>query len=136
MNNLANRAVAISLGALFLGVGLMGFGVTTRMPWFDVKGAPLLDLWTVNPMLNLLDIAAGLLLIFSGMSSLAAARTANTIVGIVYLVLGVVALFIANTTVNILALNRPDGTMMIVGSLILLATAIGADRKAAVTRTA
>jgi hypothetical protein len=69
-------------------------------------------------------------LLLGARSGVAAARAANTAVGAVYLVVGVVGLFILNSSANILALNGADNGLHLVSGIVLLAAGLLADRTA------
>jgi uncharacterized membrane protein HdeD (DUF308 family) len=58
------------------------------------------------------------------------ARTANTSIGAVYLILGVLGLFLpTSSALNVIALNGADNGLHIVIGLVLVAFGLRADRR-------
>jgi hypothetical protein len=127
-----NRLVATIFGVVYLLVGLLGFFVTTGVGFADTEGASLLG-FEVNPLHNIVHLLIGAALLIGGLSNVAAAKGVNGTVGAVYLLVGIVGFFIADTAANILALNTADHFLHLVSAVILLGVAIGADKTAART---
>lgn len=50
------------------------------------------------------------------------ARSINSRVGVVYLAVGIVGLFLTSSEANILALNHPDNVLHLASALVLLRT--------------
>jgi hypothetical protein len=63
---------------------------------------------------------------------------ANTIIGAVYLLLGVVGLLLVggDNPLNVLALNGADNVLHFASAVVLLAVGLGADRSIASAKTA
>src|SRR4030095_506119 len=93
-------------GAVYVLVGLLGFALTG----FGDFAAPSDDkllLFGVNPLHNIVPLAVGALWLASSRSE-ASARVVSTLIGAVYLVVGVLGLFInGSSDLNILNINKP-----------------------------
>jgi uncharacterized protein DUF4383 len=63
---------------------------------------------------------------------MASAKAANTGVGAVYLVVGIVGLFILDNSANILALNGADDVLHLASTMVLLGVGLSADKRAPV----
>lgn len=79
------RTVATVFGAIYIVVGLVGFVLDT----------PLLGLFEVNPLLNLVHILLGAVLLY-GITSTPSAIVATRAVGAVLVLLGVLGIPFAN----------------------------------------
>lgn len=123
MGSSPNRLVGIVLGAVFVVVGILGF--------FAAPDGLLFSFFLVNPLQNALHVLIGSALAIAALSSVAAARRVNSIVGTVLLVLGIVGLFLAGSSVNVLALNAADNVLHLAAAALLLAVGLGADKRAA-----
>lgn len=75
---------------------------------------------------NLVHLAVGAALILAAMASAKASRTVNSVIGVVYLVVGVAGLFILDSSANILALNGSDNALHVVSGAALLAVGMWA----------
>jgi hypothetical protein len=129
-----NQPLATLFGAVYIVVGLIGFLVDSQ-GFAATEGGKILGIFEVNPLHNVAHLAIGALLLFAGRASLAAARSANLAVGASYLLLGVVGLFILDSSANILAINPADNGLHFASALVLLAAGLSADKAVAV-RTA
>jgi hypothetical protein len=118
------------VGAVWLVAGIAGFFVTPGVGFFSAPGKLLLGLFSVNPFANALDIVLGAALLMAGLSSTAVAKVATTIAGTVFLLLGLVGLFVIGTEFNFLALNGADNVAHFASAVLLLAVGLGADRVA------
>jgi hypothetical protein len=136
MRNSPNRLVGTIFGAAYVVVGLLGFAYTGGVGFAATDGELLLGIFEVNPLHNIAHLLIGAALLIAGLSSVRAAKGANTTVGAVYLLLGIVGFFLVDTPANILALNTPDHFLHLASALVLLGVGIGADRRDARTRTA
>lgn len=123
-----NRLVATIFGIVYLLVGLIGFLVTGGTDFAATDGPLLLGIFMINPLHNVVHLLIGAALLIAGLSSVPAAKGVNGVVGAVYLLVGIVGFFIADTAFNILALNVADHFLHLVSAVILLAVAIGADK--------
>jgi hypothetical protein len=124
-----NRTVGYIVGAIFLLLGILGWFVSGGHGFADRDGGSLLG-FQVNPLHNIVHLLVGVVLLLGARSGVAAARAANTAVGAVYLVVGVVGLFILNSSANILALNGADNGLHLVSGIVLLAAGLLVDRTA------
>ncbi len=125
----ANGLVALVFGVVYLLVGLAGFVLTGFSGFADPAAGKTLLLFDVNPLHNIVHLAIGAALVLAS-RRLGAARATNGTIGAVYLLVGVLGLFIASPSspVNILALNGADNVLHLASALVLLGTAVAADR--------
>ncbi|MCJ1698936.1 DUF4383 domain-containing protein [Rathayibacter festucae] len=135
MRTSPNRLLATLFGAVYVVVGLLGFVVTGGVQFLATEGGLLLGVFEVNPLHNIAHLLIGGALMIAGLSTTSAAKTVNTTVGAVYLLLGVVGFFLVNTALNVLALNTADHFLHLASALVLLGVGLTAD-KGARARTA
>lgn len=105
------------------------------MQFLSTDGGLLLGIFEVNPLHNIAHLLIGGALLIAGLSTAAAAKTVNTTVGAVYLLLGIVGFFLVDTALNVLALNTADHFLHLASALVLLGVGLGTE-KTARTRTA
>jgi cytochrome c oxidase assembly factor CtaG len=122
-----NRLVAYVLGAVFLLIGVLGFAVTTDVGFASREGDTLLG-FEVNPLHNIVHLLVGAVLLLGATRGVAAARSANIAVGGTYLVVGLIGLFILDSSANILALNSADNVLHLVSAAVLLGAGLAADK--------
>jgi vacuolar-type H+-ATPase subunit I/STV1 len=97
-------------GAVYLLVGLLGF-TFTGFGGFAATSDDKLLLFGVNPLHNIVHLAVGALWLASSRSE-ASARAVSILIGAVYLVVGVLGLFInGSSDLNILNINQPDNAL-------------------------
>jgi len=128
MSKSPNRLVATIFGAVYLLVGLLGFAVTAGVGFIATEGGFILGIFEVNPLHNIVHLLIGAALLIAGLSSVSAAKVVNTTVGAVYLLLGIVGFFIADSSLNILALNVGDHFLHLATAVLLLGVGLAADR--------
>ena len=128
MRSSPNRLVATIFGAVYILVGLLGFAVTGGVGFLATEGGLLLGIFEVNPLHNIAHLLIGALLLFAARQSVSAAKGANTLVGAVYLLLGIVGLFILDSDANILSLNGADNVLHLGSALVLLGVALSQDK--------
>jgi hypothetical protein len=128
MRTSPNRLLATVFGVVYLVVGLLGFAVTGGVSFLATEGNLLLGLFAVNPLHNIAHLLIGAALLIAGLSNVAAARTVNTVVGAVYLLLGIVGFFLVGTALNILALNTADHFLHLASAIVLLGVGLAADK--------
>ncbi|MEN2741683.1 DUF4383 domain-containing protein [Microbacterium sp. X-17] len=128
MRTSPNRLVATIFGAVYLLVGLLGFAFTGGVGFVATQGGLLLGIFEVNPLHNVVHLLVGAVLLVAGLTRVAAAKAANTTIGAVYLLLGIVGFFLVGTGANILALNTPDHFLHLVSAIVLLGVGLGAER--------
>lgn len=121
-----NRLVAAVLGAIFLLIGIIGLFVAGDHI-VSTEGVSLLG-FEVNQLHNIVHIVIGGVLLAAGLKSVSVAKKANATVGAVYFLVGVIGLFIINTSLNILALNAADNVLHFVSAAVLLAVALGTEK--------
>ncbi|MET0736605.1 MAG: DUF4383 domain-containing protein [Microbacterium sp.] len=130
MRSSPNRLVATIFGAVYLLIGALGFAVTAGVGFVATEGGLLLGIFEVNPLHNVVHLLVGAALLIAGLSSVVAAKTINTIIGAVYLLLGIVGFFLVGTALNILALNTFDHFLHLASAIVLLGVGLAADRTA------
>lgn len=135
MSQSPNRIVGTVFGAVYLLVGIAGFFVTSGVGFASTEGEPLI-LFEVNPLHNVVHLLIGAVLFLAARASVAASRAANTGVGAVYLLVGVLGLFLVGSGANILALNGADNVLHFASAVLLLGVGLGADRTAPARATA
>jgi hypothetical protein len=124
-----NRLVATIFGAVYLVVALLGFIVVGGGGFADTHtDIRLLGIFEINHLHNIVHLLIGAALLIAGLSSVSAAKGANSVVGIVYLLVGIVGFFLVGTDANILSLNTPDHFLHLVTAVVLLGAAFGADK--------
>lgn len=126
-----NPLLGLVVGAAYLLVGLAGFTVSDGHGFTDHVGGKLLGVFMVNPLHNAVHVGVGALLLAAAYAGARPARTANVAVGAVYLLLGVVGLFVLSASANILALNSPDNVLHLGSALVLIGVGLPAPRVAA-----
>lgn len=135
MTKSPNRLLALVFGAVYLLIGILGFTITTGTDFAATDGPLLLGIFEVNPLHNVVHLAIGAGLLIAGLASVRAAKAANTTVGAVYLLVGVLGLFIIGSPLNILALNSADNVLHFASAAVLLAVGLGAERRSTTRAT-
>lgn len=129
LTNSPNRLLAAIFGAVYLLVGLLGFAYTGFSDFAGVDtGDEILGIFEVNPLHNIVHLAIGALLLYSAMQGVSAAKGSNLLVGAVYLLVGIVGLFILDSDANILALNSADNVLHLATAALLLGVALSQDK--------
>jgi hypothetical protein len=128
MRTSPNRLVATIFGAVYLLVGLLGFAVTGGVSFFATEGGLLLGIFEVNPFHNVAHLLIGAALLIGGLVSTRAAKGVNITIGAAYLLLGVVGFFIADSALNVLALNTFDHFLHLASAIVLLGVGLAADK--------
>ena len=133
MRNSPNRLIATVFGAVYLLVGLAGFAVTTGIGFFSAQGANLI-IFEVNPLHNVIHVAIGAALLYAGLKNVQLARTVNAGVGAVYLLVGILGLFLLSSPLNIIALNGADNVLHLASAVLLLGVGLSMDKSPAIAR--
>lgn len=133
MTSSPNRLLGTVFGAVYLVVGLAGFAVTGGVGFASTEGNPLV-VFDVNPLHNVVHLAIGATLLLAARRSVAAARGANTTVGAVYLLVGLLGLFLVGSGANLLALNGADNVLHLGSALLLLGVGLAPEKGAATGR--
>lgn len=126
-----NRVLGYGFGAVYLLVGLLGFAVTSGVGFAATDGEKLLGLFEVNPLHNVVHLLVGALLVAAASRGEPVAGQVNTFVGGVYLLVGVIGLFLPGSDANILALNGLDNLLHFASSGVLLAAGLSAGKAVA-----
>lgn len=114
-----NQQFGYAFGAIYVLVGILGFFVTGGVGFAATEGENLI-IFGVNPLHNLVHLAVGALLLGGAAGGHRAAKSVNTLVGAVYLLVAVVGFFVIDTSANIIALNQADNFLhLITGALAL-----------------
>lgn len=127
MTSSANRLLATVFGTVYLLVGLAGFAVTSGVGFAATEGGTLL-LFEVNPLHNVVHLGVGAALLLAS-RSISAARGVNVAIGGVYLLVGVLGLFLVGTAANIIALNGADNVLHLASAILLLGVGLAADKR-------
>jgi Domain of unknown function (DUF4383) len=119
-------------GAVYVLVGLLGFAFTG----LDAFAAPSDDkllLFGVNPLHNIVHLAVGALWLASSRTE-ASARAVSTLIGAVYLVVGILGLFInGSSDLNLLNINQPDNALHLASAALGLYFGLAGRRTVAPT---
>jgi uncharacterized membrane protein HdeD (DUF308 family) len=128
-----NKLVAAVFGVVYLLVGVLGFFVTGFDNFADKANNESLLGFELNPLHNIVHLLIGAVLLAAALRNRSAAKGANTLVGAVYLIVGIIGLFIANDTsdLNILSLNGADNVLHLASALVLLGVALSQDKDVA-----
>jgi hypothetical protein len=119
-------------GAVYVLVGLLGFAFT-GFGDFAVPSDDKLLLFGVNPLHNIVHLGVGALWLASSRSE-ASARAVSTLIGGVYLVVGVLGLFVNGTSdLNILNINQPDNVLHLASAALGLYFGLAGRRTTAQT---
>ncbi|MET4619517.1 hypothetical protein ABIE18_000953 [Arthrobacter sp. 2762] len=135
MRTSPNRLIATIFGAVYLLVGVLGFFVTAGTGFFATEGANLI-IFAVNPLHNVIHLAIGAALLYAGMNSVTLSKSVNTAVGGVYLLVGILGLFLVGTSLNIIALNGADNVLHLASAVVLLGVALSQDKAVVVSARA
>ena len=123
-----NRLLGTVFGAGYLLLGILGFTATGGVGLFAPRGGLLFGFLEVNVLHNIVHILIGAALLLAALSSVRAARTANSVVGAACLVLGLAGLFLVGSPVNVLAVNVAGNVLHFGTASVLLAVGLGADQ--------
>jgi hypothetical protein len=123
----ASVRVAVAVGAVYVLVGAAGFAVTGGHDATG-HGAQLFGV-QVNPLHNLAHLALGALLVAGACRGAAAARQVMLVVGLVFLLLGLVGPLITGTAADLIALNSADDVLHAATSLVLVGSAVVIGRR-------
>jgi hypothetical protein len=134
MSQSPNRLIGAIFGIVYLLVGVAGFFVTTNVSFAATAGEPLV-VFDVNPLHNIVHLLVGAALLV-GSRTVRSAKAVNSTVGGVYLLVGIVGLFLVGSSANILALNGADNVLHFASAILLLGVGLSADRSPAPVRAA
>jgi hypothetical protein len=128
MSRSTNQLVGYGFGAVYVLVGLIGFTVSGGSDFAGPHGGHLLGIFGVNGLHNVVHLLVGAALIGAAAAGAVAAKTVNTLVGAVYLLVGVLGLIIGSSSLNLLALNASDHILHFASALALLTVGLAGDR--------
>ena len=114
-----SRTISAVFGAVYLLVGVLGFVLTT----------PLLGLFEVNALHNIVHVVLGAVLLYGAMSS-AAALQATRWVGALLILLGILG-FVSADGFGLVPLGGNDIWLHLASGIVLLATSFMATSEAA-----
>jgi hypothetical protein len=126
-----NRLVAAIFGVVYLLIGVLGFIVTGFEDFAGTDTNETLLGFELNGLHNVVHLAIGAVLLAAAMRGVGPAKGANTLVGGVYLLVGIIGLFILDSEANILSLNGADNVLHLASALILLGVALSQDKNVA-----
>jgi hypothetical protein len=129
MSQSPNRVIGAVFGTVYLLVGVAGFFVTSGVAFAGTEGKALI-IFDVNPLHNVIHLLIGGALLLAATRSVPASKAVNTTVGGVYLLVGVVGLFLVGSGANIIALNGADNVLHFASAILLLGVGLGADKVA------
>src|SRR5659263_408791 len=108
-----NRQVGYVFGVVYLLVGLLGFFVKSN-GFAATDGGKLLGIFMVNPLHNIVHLAVGALLVYGASRVEAMSRNVNILVGGIYLVVGIIGLFIlSSSALSLIHISEPTRLGMI-----------------------
>jgi hypothetical protein len=107
------KTVLYVLGAVFIIVGLLGF-----------INDPVLGLFEVNTLHNLIHLASGVLaLIFAGMAE-SQAKTFAVVLGVVYALVTILGFLLGGNILGLMHVNMADNILHLVLTVVLLAVGL------------
>lgn len=110
------KAVMI-LGVVFILVGILGF-----------VNNPVLGLFNVNLLHNLIHLASGLVLVFAASRGEDASRMAARVLGVVYALVTILGFVAMDLMVKLVSMNSADNYLHILLTVVLLYLGWGASR--------
>uniref|UniRef100_A0A942SYU0 DUF4383 domain-containing protein n=1 Tax=Neobacillus citreus TaxID=2833578 RepID=A0A942SYU0_9BACI len=126
-----NRALALTAGAVLALWGILGFFFAGEgeHAFFGNTGGLLWNAFLVNPALCLVWTLLAAALLIGGFGTTIGSRNINVTVGVVLVVLAVYGFVFSNTSANVFALNTADNVFNAIVGVLLLLTALGADKQ-------
>jgi hypothetical protein len=123
------RRFAQVFGAIYVLIGIVGFFITGFSDFAGSEGRTLI-LFDINPLHNVVHLVVGIAFLAASRVE-ATARTISTLVGAVYLAVGLLGLFIAGSDdLNLLALNQADNVLHLLSGAIALYFGLAGRREA------
>jgi hypothetical protein len=114
-----NKLLGGVFGGVYVLIGLVGFLVSSGVGFAATEGKNLI-IFEINPLHNVVHLLVGALLIYGFSRGEKGAAAINMLVGGVYLVVGVIGLFILGASANILALNGADNVLHLLSAVLLV----------------
>lgn len=128
MQSSPNRFLAITVGGASLVLAVLGFAVTFDVGFAANEGAVLFGGLRVNGLQNTLHLLIGTALFLGGQAGVRTARAMNTSMGALYLVIGMLGLFLINGPNNVLALTSWGNAFHFAAGAVLLGVALAAEQ--------
>lgn len=126
-----NQRFGYVFGVVYLLVGVLGFAVTSGVGFAAAEGNNLV-IFEVNPLHNIVHLLVGALLVGGARVGAGPSRSANILVGAVYLVVGLLGfVLLGNNSLNILALNGADNGLHLVSAIAALGVAFAGQQRSA-----
>lgn len=121
----------MTAGTMFVIWGILGFFFAgdNNAGFLGTRGGYLWNSFHVNPGMAAIWVLLGALLFIGGLGSVMGARGLNLLVGLICLFLGVYGFVFMTTGANIFAANVTDCVFHLIVGVILVLTALGADRQ-------
>ena len=107
------RLAAIVLGIVFVVVGLLGF-----------VNNPVLGLFAVDPVHNIVHLVSGIVLLAGAYSSLGSGM-ALKIIGVIYAIVAILGFFSGDSFFGIMVNNDADKWLHVVLAVVILAAGFG-----------
>jgi hypothetical protein len=124
-----NRLLATALGIAYVVIGVAGFFVTSGVGFFGAPGGlPLRDLRGEQPPQRACHVVIGAALAIAGLSGTRQAKAVNSVVGTLYLLIGLAGLFVVGSVLQHPGLNGATTCLHFGSAALLLAVALGAER--------
>lgn len=110
------KILAILFGLSMIVIGILGF-----LPDYAPNGK-LLDLFSVNPVHNVIHLATGVIALLCGLSSSFASKTFFILFGLLYLGFGIYGLYTGEDLLfGLIAINQADNFLHLgIGAISLL----------------
>jgi hypothetical protein len=126
-----NRALALTAGTVLAVWGILGFFFAHERghAFFGDVGGLLWNAFQVNPALGAVWTLLAFALFIVGLGNTIGSRNVNLVVGIVLVVLAVYGFVLSGTSANVFALNTPDNVFNAIVGVVLVLTALGADKQ-------
>ena len=123
------RRFAQVFGAIYILIGIVGFFVTGFGDFAAGEGHTLI-LFDVNPLHNIVHLVVGIAFLAASGAE-ATARTISTLIGAVYLAVGLLGLFLVGSAdLNLLALNQADNVLHLLSGALALYVGLAGRREA------
>jgi hypothetical protein len=126
-----NRALALTAGTVLTIWGILGFFFAHERghAFFGDVGGLLWNAFQVNPALGAVWTLMAFALFIVGLGNTIGSRNVNLLVGILLVVLAVYGFVFSGTSANVFALNTPDNVFNAIVGVVLVLTALGADKQ-------
>ncbi|WIE65264.1 DUF4383 domain-containing protein [Curtobacterium sp. MCLR17_036] len=126
-----NRGLALTAGSLLALWGGLGFffAADGDPGFFNRQGGMLWNAFGVNPALCFVWVLLAVVLLITGLGNTLGSRNGNLLVGALLVVFAVYGFVFVDTSANVFALNTTDNVFHAIVGVVLLLTAVGADKE-------